>query len=327
MNRNILITGASSGIGFEAVLLLIKQGHRIIAPCRNESRVEDTLLKLKRSNISDVELNKQVLLPVLDLASLKDIRNFADDLVEKEIPLDTLILNAGLQYTGSKVPRFSLDGIELTFAVNHLAHQYLTERLTPLLIRDNDLKIIITSSEVHNPKAPGGKIGQKASLGDLSGLKSGNDFNMLDGNPIFSADKAYKDSKVCNILFARELHKRLSEKCNNYSVIAWAPGLVIPKTNQGFFRYSRQYNEIGQKIFAFFARDIFGITESVENAGFILSELACNLKFQYSEFTYLSNKIIKPRKKLFEISEISREASDDQLAKDLWEKSNELFIN
>tara|TARA_Y100001968_G_scaffold257396_1_gene244031 strand:- start:515 stop:1504 length:990 start_codon:yes stop_codon:yes gene_type:complete len=325
MNRNILITGASSGIGFEAILNLIKKGHKIIAPCRTEIRSQDTLLRLKNANIPNVDIDKQLNLPVLDLANLKDITKFIDNLIANQTQIDTLILNAGLQYTGAKDPFWSSDGYELTFAVNHLSHQYLADRLLPLLTHSKSPRIIITSSEVHNPEAPGGRIGEKASLGKLNGLKSTEGFKMLDGSSSFNADKAYKDSKLCNILLAKELYKRISISGDKCTVIAWAPGLIIPRTTEGFFRYSRKNNEFGQRLFAFFARDVFRITESPQKAGSILSELADDSKFLSSSFKYFSNKLIRPGKKVFEESEISSEALDDNLSEELWDRCSSIY--
>ena len=94
----------------------------------------------------------------------------------------------------------------------------------------------------------GGRVGAKASLGNLSGLKNAKGFEMIDGNK-FNADKAYKDSKLCNILFARKLSDNFIKKKLSIPVIAWAPGLVISRDNQGFFRYSRKYNQLGQILF------------------------------------------------------------------------------
>jgi len=140
----------------------------------------------------------------MDLSDLNSIDSLCSDLKIKGVNIDVLILNAGLQYTGSKTPRMSAQGIELTFAVNHLSHFYLTQKILSLINKKNDPKIIITSSEVHNPNSGGGKVGAKASLGNLKGLESGAGFEMIDGNE-FNADKAYKDSKLCNILFAKKL--------------------------------------------------------------------------------------------------------------------------
>ena len=327
MSRNILITGASSGIGFEATLDLLRKGHNVMAPCRNEYRSKETLLKINNRKFESEDIQKQLNLPILDLSNLKDIKIFIDKLLKDSDPIDTLILNAGLQYTGSIKPLWSSDGFELTFAVNHLSNQCLADGLIELLDKSKSPRIIITSSEVHNPEAPGGKIGKPASLGDLKGLKSGKGFKMIDGDKIFNADKAYKDSKLCNILFARELHKRLLDRGKRISVISWAPGLVIPKNNDGFFRYSRKNNELGQRIFAFLARDIFRITESPDKAGRILSDLVDDPNLNNSEFIYMSNKIVGPGKKIFIKTEISREASDDSLAKDLWYITNELINN
>ena len=108
----------------------------------------------------------------MDLSDLKSIDSLCSELKTKYVNIDVLILNAGLQYTGSKTPRMSSQGIELTFAVNHLSHFYLTQRILPLIDINNDPKIIITSSEVHNPNRAGGKVGAKANLGNLKGLES-----------------------------------------------------------------------------------------------------------------------------------------------------------
>ena len=323
-DSTILITGASSGIGYQSVLNMIRSGLNVIAPCRNQIRAEETLDNFKRDLSMKNEINDQLRLPILDLSSLMQIKSFIRELIREGSPIDTLILNAGLQYTGAKQARWSSDGFELTFAVNHLSHQALTEGLIPLLIKSNSPRVIITSSEVHNPKSPGGKVGKKAGLGNLSGLYNGAGFEMIDGN-IFSADKAYKDSKLCNILFARELSKHLSSMNIQMPIIAWAPGLIIPKHKNGFFRYSRQYNELGQRLFSLVARDILRITETPENAGKILSDLVLEPKMNNLSFIYMSNKIISPGQKIFEETEISEEANNNEIAKKLWKISKGLI--
>tara|TARA_B100001029_G_C15033025_1_gene438293 strand:- start:456 stop:1475 length:1020 start_codon:yes stop_codon:yes gene_type:complete len=323
---NIFITGGTSGIGYQAVLRLLSLGHNIILPCKNIVRANQTLINIFNQSPCNLSKKGNIYTPIMDLSDLNSIDLLCSEFKKKRLDIDVLILNAGLQYTGSKTPRRSAQGIELTFAVNHLSHFYLTQNLLPLINKKNDLKIIITSSEVHNPMSSGGKVGAKANLGNLKGLSSGSEFEMIDGNH-FNADKAYKDSKLCNILFAKELSKRLKKKGCSIAVIAWAPGLVIPKDSQGFFRYSRKYNKLGQILFAFLARDLLRITTSNETAGMLLSSLAYSSKYNKVGFNYYSNKLISLGEFVFEKTNISEEAQRQGLSKKLWELSNYLIDN
>lgn len=77
--------------------------------------------------------------------------------------------------------------------------------------------------QVHDPNSAGGKVGPGAALGDLAGLKGGPMFDMVSGGA-FDADKAYKDSKLCNVLFARELDRRLGQQGVPVTVNAFGPG-------------------------------------------------------------------------------------------------------
>ena len=320
----IFITGGSSGIGYQAVLKLISLGNNIILPCKNIKRANDVLTNIFNDLPCYLQKKGSIYTPIMDLSDLKSIDSICNKIKKKGLRIDVLILNAGLQYTGSKSPRRSTQGIELTFAVNHLSHFYLSQRLLPFINKSNDSKIIITSSEVHNPMSSGGRVGEKASLGRLTGLASDEGFDMIDGNQ-FNADKAYKDSKLCNILFAKELSDKLKNKSLSIPVIAWAPGLVISRDSQGFFRYSRKYNQIGQILFAFLARDLLKITTSNEEAGIILCDLACSCKYNKFDFSYYSNKIISPGKFIFEKTNISDEAQREGLSNKLWDLSRDLI--
>ena len=320
----IFITGGSSGIGYQAVLNLISLGHNIILPCRNLYRANQVLSNLFKDLVGDISEKGNIYTPIMDLSDLNQINSLYLYLKQSRINIDVLILNAGLQYTGSKEPRWSNQGIELTFAVNHLAHFYLTQKILSLFNKSKDSKIIITSSEVHNPMSSGGKVGAKATLGNLSGLEADDVFEMIDGKE-FNADKAYKDSKLCNILFAKELSNKLMFRNLLIPVIAWAPGLVISRENQGFFRYSREYNKIGQIFFAFLARDLLRITTSNEKAGILLSQLVYEEKYNKPGFNFYSNKLIAPGKFVFETNNISDEAKMDLLPQKLWILSESLI--
>ena len=322
----IFITGGSSGIGYQAVLKLISNGHNIILPCKNILRANQVLTNIFNQLPCDLSKKGNIYTPIMDLSDLNSIDSLCCEVKKKQMNIDVLVLNAGLQYTGSKSPRRSIQGFELTFAVNHLSHFYLTEKILSLINISKNTKIIITSSEVHNPKSSGGKVGEKAGLGNLSGLEFGVGFDMIDGNK-FNADKAYKDSKLCNILFAKELSKRLKKKSLSIPVIAWAPGLVISRNSQGFFRYSRKYNQLGQILFAFLARDLLRISTSNERAGMLLSNLVCSCKYNKYDFNYYSNKIISPGKFIFEKTNISEEAQSEGLSNKLWDLSKSLIEN
>jgi protochlorophyllide reductase len=219
--RHLLITGASSGIGFQAALLLRRAGHRLTLPCRDAATAGATLERLA------VGRDPTVTAPVCDLADLASVERCADELLRRGDPIDALVLNAGLQDAGASEPRRSAQGHELTIAVNHLSHQSLTMRLLPLLDGSEAPRVVVTASEVHDPGTPGGRVGLPAGLGDLAGLRAGPGFSMVDGRPPFNADKAYKDSKLCNLLFARELERRLRRRGTPMAVLAWSPGLGV----------------------------------------------------------------------------------------------------
>ncbi|MGB7563958.1 MAG: SDR family NAD(P)-dependent oxidoreductase [Prochlorococcaceae cyanobacterium] len=309
--RHILLTGGSSGIGFEAAALLLEAGHRLTLPCRDAA----TATGLRG------RLSGQFQTPVCDLADLGSLERCMASLLAEGAPIDSLVLNAGLQYSGAAEPRWSAQGFELTIAVNHLAHQALLQRLLPLLLRSSAPRLVITASEVHDPSSAGGKVGPAAGLGDLAGLRRGPGAPMLDGNTSFNAEKAYKDSKLCNLLMAREVERRLREQGTPVPVIAWSPGLVIPRSHGGFFRYSRSHNPVAQALFALVARDLLRLTETPRQAGALLAGLAAASAPEPSGLKYWSNRVLGPGRRRFEAREPSAEACSEHLARQLWELS------
>ncbi len=317
--RRILLTGASSGIGYQAALQLCRAGHQLTLPSRDPATAEATLERLGREAGSGLS----AVAPVCDLADLASVESCAAELLRQGEPIDSLVLNAGLQYSGAAEPRHSVQGYELTIAVNHLGHQALAQRLLPLLDGGLAPRLVVTASEVHDPAAPGGRVGKPAGLGDLAGLRAGAGFSMLDGCSPFDGDKAYKDSKLCNLLFARELERRLRLRGTPMPVLAWSPGLVIPRSSGGFFRYSRRHNEWGQRLFALVARDLLRLTATPEQAGALLAGLATDPAFGGAGFSYRSNQVQGPARLRFEAAEPSAEASDDTLAQALWALSAE----
>jgi len=319
-NKNILITGGNSGIGLFATINLLKTKNNIYLVIKSELRKNEFLRRIEKHFDKNYLSRYLNIIENCDLSDLDNIKKIKDYIISKKIFLDIVILNAGLQYTGSFYPKVSKQRIELTFAVNHLSHFYLVNLLKDLINNKEESRIIITSSDVHDPKSAGGNIGKKAGLDDLVDFREKVTGRFLN----FNADESYKNSKLCNILFAKELSKKLKKSCSKISVITWAPGLVIPDDDSGFFRYSKKFNLFGYLIFSKVAKNILGISETVENAGKIVSKIVFDPKFNNIGYIHLSNKLISFKKhKLFE-SQVSNEANSSELASKLWILSEEI---
>jgi protochlorophyllide reductase len=190
--KTILLTGANSGIGFEASKILLDAGHTLILPCRSLDKAVTTAQRLdtgKTNRVIPAECN------LADLSSIEKFSKEMPSLLSSGQKLDILCLNAGIaRATSATDVARTQDGFELTVGTNHLGHFFLNSLMLPLL--DPRGRIVVTASSVHDPQSPGGAQGKTATLGDLTGLeRDGANFEMVDGGT-FNADKAYKDSKV-----------------------------------------------------------------------------------------------------------------------------------
>ena len=219
--KRIIVTGANSGVGLEGAKILAKAGHDVVCACRNQAKA-DAAASATGGTAA-----------VCDLADLSSVRSFAKTVSN----VDVLVLNAGLALnTKDAAPSRTKDGFELTIGTNHLGHFLLYNLLEDKLAKSGEHpRLVVTASPLCTTPVGvrGGKVGSTATLGDLSGLKSAT-FDMVDGGP-FDADKAYKDSKLCNLLFTAEASRRLAKKNAKATAHAFSPGL-IPSPN-GFFRY------------------------------------------------------------------------------------------
>jgi len=305
--RRVLLSGGSSGIGLEAVLQLLQAGDRLSVLCR-DAATADRLQRRCHGRLST---------PICDLADLASLERCCDTLLQAGDPIDALVLNAGLQYSGARQPRWSAQGFELTVAVNHLAHQALLQRLLPLLLRSGAPRLVVTASEVHDPSTPGGRVGPPAGLGSLAGLRQGRGAAMPAGGP-FNAEKAYKDSKLCNLLMALEVERRLRQQGTPIAVFAWSPGLVIPRGEAGFFRDSRRHNPLAQALFALLARDLLRLSETPPRAGALLAGLIRSAAPPPAGLEYWSNRVLGPGRLQFGRALPSSEARSSALAEELW---------
>ncbi|MDF5728269.1 MAG: SDR family oxidoreductase [Rhizonema sp. PD38] len=197
MNEKIvLITGANSGIGLVTASHLAEQGAGVVLVCRNSDRGATAL-----KNIARVATGIAPTLLVADLSSQASIRSLANDVHTQFDRIDVLVNNAGAVFAQREL---TVDGIEKTFATNHLAPFLLTNLLLDRIQTAPSGRILLVSSKVHN----------NARI----------DFNDLQNERRYSAIRAYEQTKLENILFTYALAKRLAD--TNVTVNCLAPGLV-----------------------------------------------------------------------------------------------------
>jgi NAD(P)-dependent dehydrogenase (short-subunit alcohol dehydrogenase family) len=179
--KTVVITGGTSGIGEVAAVALAKMGARIVLIARDKFRGEATLARLCNSAPGIAHS-----VHFADLLRLAEMKRVAAEVADHETRIDVLINNAGALFARR---RLTEDGLERTFALNHMAYFVMTEGLRERLLASCPARIINTASAAH----------QDATL----------DFDDLQSAKSFGARKAYGQSKLCNILFTRELARRL----------------------------------------------------------------------------------------------------------------------
>lgn len=146
--KTCIVTGASSGIGFQTALGLAKRGARVILACRDGSTAEAAVIAIRRrlGFKTEAEANKKVVWSHLDLASAQSVRRFAGEIYQTEKYLHVLINNAAILPQRKRQVRLEGD-LELTFATNHLGHFLLTDLLLPLLKKSLPSRIIVVSCD------------------------------------------------------------------------------------------------------------------------------------------------------------------------------------
>jgi NAD(P)-dependent dehydrogenase (short-subunit alcohol dehydrogenase family) len=183
--KTCLITGSTSGIGKEIAIGLVKMKANVILVGRNKSKCQATLEEIRR-NISINTNKNQVSYLLADLSSQASIHQLANEFLETYESLDILVNNAGV-FLSRRIP--TVDGIEYTFAVNHLAPFLLTSLLFERIKASSPSRIITTSSVAHR----GAYI---------------NFDNLQFERGRYNGVEAYRQSKLANILFTKELARR-----------------------------------------------------------------------------------------------------------------------
>jgi retinol dehydrogenase-12 len=196
-----LVTGATAGIGQATALLLAKRGATVVGVGRNPAKNDYSC-----SFIKEVSGNQSVEFMLADLSSQEDIHALASQFQSRFDRLDVLVNNAGATFAKRQE---SVDGIEMTFALNHLGYFLLTNLLANIMEASAPARVINVSSSLH-------KFGRL-------------DFDNIPFNNGYSRSKAYQRSKLANIAFTYEYARRLSNQM--ITVNAMNPGLVA--TNVG----------------------------------------------------------------------------------------------
>ncbi|AQT04891.1 SDR family oxidoreductase [Acetobacter persici] len=196
--RVALVTGGNSGLGFEVACGLATRGARLLLPVRSKAKGEAALAALQtRCPGAEVDLL------TLDLSSLDSIAACAADVASHTRTLDFLVNNAGVMALAHR--QETADGFEMQFGTNHLGHFALTTRLRPLL-----------------EAASGG--GTVVTVASLAACKNTIQFDDLQSRHRYSPFGAYQQSKLANLLFARELARRAGENGWNIHSRAAHPG-------------------------------------------------------------------------------------------------------
>lgn len=259
----VVLTGATSGIGRAAARELVQRGAEVAIVGRDPARVKETAGGVMHEHVAD-------------LSSLEEVRRLADELLERYERIDVLANNAGAMFTTRRV---TPDGYEQTFALNHLAPFLLTTLLLPRL-RQSGARVVTTASDAHT----GGAL----------------DLDDLQGEHSFKAMRTYSTSKLCNVLFTRELAKREPE----ITATCFHPGLV----RTGWGKNDGLLYRIGLSAISPFMR-------SPERGARSLVWLALS-----DEAAELNGVYVQDEK----VREPSAAAQDDFLAVALWERSEEL---
>lgn len=284
-----IVTGANVGLGFYTAKYLAFNNANTILACRS---MEKCNAAVKR--ITNIVPKSSVTAMKCDLSSLKSVRLFINAFMSRYSQLDILVLNAGVMHTPYTL---SADGLELQFAVNHLAHHFLATRLLPNLQASSFATVVSVSSSAHF-RPYGANV-------DLTEESVNNFFT-------YDRIKAYGQSKLYNVLFAQEFANQVSKQSIYVNVIH--PGGVL--TN--LFRHWEE--ALGENVVIFLKETIFQyLLWSPEVASLTQLYAATSPEILKKN---IRGKYLVP---IAQISDVSDHAKNNTLQKELWHFSEELI--
>ncbi|KDP31057.1 hypothetical protein JCGZ_11433 [Jatropha curcas] len=212
-----IITGATSGIGVETARVLVKRGVRVVIPARDLKKAAEVKEKIQKESPK-----AEIIIFETDLSCFASVKRFCSDFLALGLPLNILINNAGIF---SQNLEFSEDKIEMTFATNYLGHFLMTE----LLIE----KMIETAAET----GVQGRIINLSSVIHSWVKRDSFCFNQMLSPKNYNGTRAYAQSKLANILHAKEMARQLKARNAKVTINAVHPGIVktgIIRAHKGF---------------------------------------------------------------------------------------------
>jgi len=270
LRKLVVVTGASSGLGLNCAATLSKTGkYFVVMACRDKEKGKKMAKKFDMPDDSYTVMK-------LELASLKSVRDFVANLkaFKSARPLTHLICNAAVYKPKEPTAAWTDDGFEMSMGVNHLGHFLLANLLLDDMKSAKGARVCIVGSITGNTNTVGGGlVYPQADLGNLSGLKKGakKPIEMADGKPFFGA-KAYKDSKVCNMMTVSELHRRYHDS-TGITFSSMYPGCIA---ETALFREKRPWF---RKAFPWFMKYVtggyVGEVEAGERLAQVIDDPAC----------------------------------------------------
>ncbi|XP_054650063.1 dehydrogenase/reductase SDR family member 13-like [Dunckerocampus dactyliophorus] len=278
--KTVIVTGSNTGIGKATALEVANRGARVILACRNKEKAEAAVFDIRRESG-----NAQIVFMHLDLASLKSVRSFVETFLTSEPRLDILINNAA--HMG---PGHTEDGFGMAFGVNHLGHFLLTNLLLKRMQQCGPGRIINVAALLHR-------------LGNIDFSLVASKKDLVPGQSAWQNLQAYCNSKLCNVLFTRELANRLEG--SSVTCYSLHPGVINTEL-------CRNMSWWQQFLLMPFAKIFF-----LDPEGGAQCTLYCALQEGIETLSgrYFSNCALQ---------QLGRKGRDDALAKKLWEVSERL---
>ena len=296
--RTVIITGANAGLGWQCARALLETdpSWHVVAAVRDTARGAAVMQRLgdpSRATVMNV-----------DLASLDSVRAFTRDIGAAGLPpLHAIVCNAGVQVSGTQQ---TVDGNEMTFGVNHLGHFALVQGLLDQLVAP--ARIVVVSSGTHDPtKRTGMPHPRYTSAAELAQIPQ-------DGIDLDAGRRRYTTSKLCNVLFAYELDRRLGAGAQGISVLAFDPGMM---PGSGL---ARDYPPLQRLVWRFVmpALRVLPGVHSTRTSGRHLAALVADRRFDGITGRYFEG--LKPVRS-------SQDSYDLGKAADLWHTSQRLVAS